>query len=121
MLVVLLSALPGFAADPYGLWETQKTKRGSYLHVNVTACRKNPERLCGYINETFKTKHTQIVGRALFWGMRDAGDGTWKGGKVWVAYQNKTYAGRVKMRGNALRVEGCLGPICDGQNWSRVK
>jgi uncharacterized protein (DUF2147 family) len=62
-----------------------------------------------------------MIGLPLFSGMRAAGPGKWSG-KIYNADDGGTYASNVSMAGpDTLKVEGCLGAFCGGENWSRVR
>ena len=67
ILATAFLATPVLANEPYGLWETKKDKTGAYLHVKVAPCKGNTAQLCGVVAQTFKTPHTEIKGRPIFW------------------------------------------------------
>jgi uncharacterized protein (DUF2147 family) len=61
-----------------------------------------------------------IIGLPLFTRMRSAGFGKWSG-TIYNADDGKTYASTISIAGpNALRVEGCVGSLCGGEDWSRT-
>jgi uncharacterized protein (DUF2147 family) len=61
-----------------------------------------------------------IIGLSLFSGMRAVAAGKWSG-KIYNADDGKTYASSISMTGAAsLRVEGCVGAFCGGENWTRT-
>ena len=61
-----------------------------------------------------------MVGVTLFSGMRHAGPNQWSG-RIYNADDGRTYASNVSVAGpDRLRVEGCVGPICGGETWTRV-
>ena len=120
-LAALWLSAPAFAAEPFGIWQTENGKTGAYLHVDVSPCRGNRALLCGYIHKTFKTPHTEIVGLPIFWDLEQVGAGHWANGRVWDAENRKVYRAKVTLGQNTLRVEGCVGIICDGQSWTRVR
>ena len=61
-----------------------------------------------------------IIGLALFSGMRAAGPNKWSG-RIYNADDGKTYASTVSVAGpGTLRVEGCVGTFCGGEDWTRT-
>jgi uncharacterized protein (DUF2147 family) len=61
-----------------------------------------------------------IIGLALFSGMRAAGPNKWAG-KIYNADDGKTYASTISVAGpTTLRVEGCVGAFCGGEDWRRT-
>lgn len=62
-----------------------------------------------------------MIGLPLFSGMHSVGPGRWSG-QIYNADDGSTYASNVSMSGpDTLRVEGCLGAFCGGENWKRVE
>jgi len=60
-----------------------------------------------------------IIGLRLFSGMRPAGPNKWSG-KIYNADDGKTYASSISVTGPlTLRVEGCVGAFCGGEDWTR--
>jgi uncharacterized protein (DUF2147 family) len=60
-----------------------------------------------------------IIGLRLFSGMRPAGPNKWSG-KIYNADDGKTYASSISVTGpRTLRVEGCVGAFCGGEDWTR--
>ena len=60
-----------------------------------------------------------IIGLSLFSGMRTAGPSQWSG-QIYNADDGKTYASKISVTGPAtLKVEGCVGALCGGEDWSR--
>lgn len=132
--VAMLTATPGFAADPTGTWLTE----GGKSRVRVANCGSA---LCGtivWLNEpndpaTGKPKTDKnnadagkrarpLIGVQIVLGMKPNGASKWSG-QVYNAEDGKTYSGHLTLNGsNALRLEGCAlgGMICKGQNWSRA-
>jgi len=121
VIALAFLATPALANEPYGVWQTKTDKTGAYLHVQVAPCGGNKAKLCGVVAQTFKTPHTEIKGRKIFWDLEKVSENEWGNGRVWDAETDKEYAGKVILGKTKLRVEGCVGFLCDGQNWSRVK
>lgn len=45
----------------------------------------------------------------------------WKGGAIYHPGQGRTYRARVRREDeDALRVSGCVGPVCKGMTWHRA-
>jgi len=114
-------AMPALANEPYGIWQTRTDRTGAYLHVRVHPCNGNGAMLCGTVNQTFNTPHTEIVGRPVFWDLQVTGANEWGGGTVWDAETDRNFDARVILGSSRLRVEGCVGFLCDGQNWTRIQ
>ena len=120
------------AAEPSGVWQTQ----AGDARVKVSKCGGG---LCGVIvsvrdkidpatgkpavddkNPNPALKSRSMVGLTLFSGMKPAGPNKWSG-KIYNADDGSTYASNVSVTSpDVLRVEGCVGPICGGENWTRV-
>ncbi|MEH2481852.1 uncharacterized protein (DUF2147 family) [Nitrobacteraceae bacterium AZCC 2146] len=61
-----------------------------------------------------------MIGVQLFIDMRPAGPNRWSG-QIYNADDGKTYASNVSVAGpDTLKVEGCVGAFCGGENWTRV-
>jgi uncharacterized protein (DUF2147 family) len=62
-----------------------------------------------------------MIGLPLFSGMRPVGPNKWSG-QIYNADDGKTYASSISVAGpESLRVEGCVGPLCGGETWSRAR
>jgi len=102
------------AADPYGVWMRPSTG----TQVNFYDCGG---KLCGKIVAVKDQSRKSEVGTVIMIGAAPSGDNQWKGDLL-NTDNGKTYAGVVTMRGpNALRLEGCVTFICQGETWSRVR
>jgi uncharacterized protein (DUF2147 family) len=64
---------------------------------------------------------SQDVGTQMVWEMRPEGGGAYMDGKIRRPSTGKVYNSKMTMNGDTLKVSGCIGPICKGQNWSRLK
>ncbi len=123
------------AADegsPLGLWLTEKGD----ARIQVTQCGRA---LCGKVawlreainpatgksqtddkNPNPSLASRPMVGVQLFIGMVPSGPGTWAG-RIYNGDDGKVYDSKVSLMGpKTLRVEGCVGAICGGENWSRL-
>ncbi|MGD9839881.1 MAG: DUF2147 domain-containing protein [Afipia sp.] len=117
---------------PHGLWLTEKGD----ARIQVTQCGRA---LCGRVawlrepidpatgrpqtddkNPDPALASRPMIGVQLFIGMVPTGPGTWTG-RIYNGDDGKVYDGKVLFTGpRTLRVEGCVGAICGGENWSRV-
>ena len=65
-------------------------------------------------------KKRPMIGLPLFSGMHPTGPGKWSG-QIYNADDGSTYASNVSVTGpGTLKVEGCVGALCGGENWTRV-
>ena len=61
-----------------------------------------------------------MIGLPLFGGMQPSGPNRWSG-QIYNADDGSTYVSHVSLAGpNTLKVEGCMGALCGGENWSRA-
>jgi uncharacterized protein (DUF2147 family) len=61
-----------------------------------------------------------VIGLALFTGMHASGPNKWSG-EIYNADDGKSYHSNISVPGaDALRVEGCVGPLCGGETWTRA-
>src|ERR1700724_1801087 len=57
-----------------------------------------------------------IIGLSLFSGMQPSGPNKWSG-QIYNADDGNTYASNISVTGpDSLRVEGCVGALCGGEN-----
>ena len=106
------------AADPVvGTWKTETGETGGYLHVDITTCGAS---ICGKIAKVLGSDNTSIEGERIIWDMQAKGNGNYSGGRIWAPDVDKTYRSKMALNGNALKVSGCVGPICRGQTWTRI-
>jgi uncharacterized protein (DUF2147 family) len=137
--VAVLMALPGIlparaqsAGDPSGIWLTQ----AGDARVKVSKCGGG---ICGVIvglkepidpatgkpqvddkNPNPALKRRPMIGLPLFSGMRATAPGKWSG-QIYNADDGSTYASNVSVTGaDTLKVEGCMGALCGGENWTRA-
>lgn len=111
--------------DAYGDWLTANGK----AVVRVYPCE--PEVLCGDIvwlrNEMLSgdrlrsSEGALLRGARILFGFRPKGTG-WVDGQIHALNQGKTYRAKLAvLDGTRLRVQGCVGPFCGKQVWTRVK
>jgi uncharacterized protein (DUF2147 family) len=116
---------PACAADPSGLWRDQK---GSV--VKVYGCGGG---MCVQVVKPFDAgakdvynpdpglRNRPIAGMTILSAAR-GGENVWKG-RLYNAEDGKTYAGSMKLVGEAeLELEGCaMSILCQSRSWSRVR
>jgi uncharacterized protein (DUF2147 family) len=110
------------SADPaMGVWQTPPDKKGQTAHIDVHDCWG---KLCGRVSRAFDPSGREIttpnVGKLVFWDMTSDKPGTYQG-QAWVPAHNRQYKAAMKLAGSRLKVSGCLGPVCQGQTWTRIK
>ena len=138
MVVTILTVLLGAPAaqaqaggNPSGIWLTQ----AGDAKVRVSKCGGG---ICGVVvwlrdpidaatgkravddkNPNPALAKRPMIGLPLFSGMRPAGPNKWSG-RIYNADNGKTYASNISVAGpNSLKVEGCVGALCGGENWTR--
>lgn len=128
----LLGAAPAWAADPVeGDWLTS----GGSGKVRIGPCRDDAKLLCGHIfwlrnpadakatdgrNPDPNLRGRPILGMSMLWGFKAAGQGRWRGGRIYDPNTGKTYASKLTASpGGPLKVEGCILGICQAQTWLR--
>jgi uncharacterized protein (DUF2147 family) len=119
--------------DPSGTWLTQ----AGDARVRVSRCGGG---ICGVVvwlreplnpangkpqiddkNPNPALAKRPMIGLPLFSGMQATGPGKWSG-KIYNADDGSTYASNVSVTGpDTLKVEGCMGSFCGGENWTRVR
>jgi uncharacterized protein (DUF2147 family) len=130
--LVAPSARAQGAGEATGVWLTQ----AGDARVRVSKCGSG---LCGVIvglkdpidpatgkpqvddkNPNPALRKRPMIGLSLFSGMQPAAPGKWSG-QIYNADDGSSYASNVSVAGpNTLKVEGCVGALCGGENWTRV-
>jgi uncharacterized protein (DUF2147 family) len=134
-LAALLAAAPAkvqAGGGPDGIWLTQ----AGDAKVRVSRCGGG---ICGVVvwlkdpidpatrkpqvddkNPNPALTRRPIIGLSLFLGMRPVGPNKWSG-RIYNADDGKTYASKISVAGpSTLRVEGCVGTFCGGEDWART-
>ena len=138
-IIAILAALLGASAahaqadgQATGVWLTQ----AGDARVRVSKCGSG---LCGVIvglrdpidsatgkpqaddkNPNPALKKRPIIGLPLFSGMQPSGPNRWSG-QIYNADDGSTYVSHVSLAGpDMLKVEGCMGALCGGENWTRA-
>jgi uncharacterized protein (DUF2147 family) len=119
--------------DPVGTWLTQ----AGDAKVKVSKCGGG---ICGVIvwlkepidaatgkpaiddkNPNPTLAKRPMIGLPLFSGMQLSGPNKWSG-QIYNADDGGSYASNVSVSGpDSLRVEGCVGALCGGENWTRAR
>ena len=60
------------------------------------------------------------LGATIAPGAAKSGANEWKGNLL-NTENGKTYSGVLAMEGNGLSLKGCIGFICQGETWTRMK
>ena len=134
-LAMLVAAVPAKAKaqnGPGGIWLTQ----AGDAKIRVSRCGAG---ICGVVvwlkepidpatgkpqvddkNSNPALAKRPIIGLSLFSGMRPVGPNQWAG-RIYNADDGKTYASKISVTGpTGLRVEGCVGSLCGGEDWTRT-
>nr|WP_321456628.1 DUF2147 domain-containing protein [uncultured Cohaesibacter sp.] len=116
--------LPSAFANPvFGEWKTQGSEiskySGHYLHVRFAPCQK---KICGHITKVVGI-NANIVGKPIIWNMKAKRAGYYSGGTIWAPDRGGTYASKMKLTGNKLKVSGCIAGslLCKSQIWTRLQ
>jgi len=120
-LGLTLLATPVAAQDVNGIWKTETSAEGAYLHVTIGPCSYDTTKTCGVIGEAFNSARNDLVGKAIITGMEPATAGRWNKGQIWAPDDDKTYRSNMELSGDQLKVEGCVAVFCRGQTWVRLK
>lgn len=124
-LAMTASALADEGADrAFGDWMTANGKAVVRLHP----CEQSS--LCGDIiwlrdelsgHRVYGPSGAPIRGARILYGFEAKGS-SWLSGHIFALNQGRTYRAKVAaIDPLRLRVEGCLGPFCGKQIWTRVE
>jgi uncharacterized protein (DUF2147 family) len=136
ILMALSGAMPAKAqtsSDPSGIWLTQAgdakvrvSKCGGGICGTVIWLKDPIDPATGKLQVDDKNRNPSlanrpIVGLSLFSGMHPVGPNKWSG-DIYNADDGNTYASNISVSGpDTLKVEGCVGLLCGGEDWTRVK
>lgn len=117
---VLIGSIAAQADPIAGLWGSEVNEEGASLHVEIAPCG---EAVCGTVAKVLGHEDTSPVVKQMIWGMKPQGGGEYSGGKVWAPDNNKTYRGKLLLKGDTLTMSGCVlgGVICRGSDFTRIK
>ncbi|MDB5644167.1 MAG: hypothetical protein JWN07_3484 [Hyphomicrobiales bacterium] len=117
LFAALAAAAPALAAEPSvtGVW----LREDGAAQVRFAPCG---DASCGYIAWVQDPVHAGDIGLKVFYDMKPAGAGEWKG-SAFNPEDGKTYSGKMLLEGASLKTSGCVfgGLICKSFNWSRLK
>ena len=138
-VIAILTALFGAPSakaqvglDPSGIWLTQ----AGDAKIRVSKCGGG---ICGVViwlkdpinpatgkpqvddkNPNPALARRPMIGLVLFSAMQPSGPNKWSG-QIYNADDGSTYASNVSVTGqDTLKVEGCVGALCGGENWTRA-
>lgn len=133
-LAIVLAVTPGKAqvhGGPDGIWLTQAgdarirvSRCGAVLCAVIIWLKEPIDPMTGKPQIDDKNPNPAlakrpIIGLSLFSTMRPTGPNQWTG-QIYNADDGKTYASKVSVTGpDGLRVEGCVGMLCGGEDWTR--
>ena len=120
------------ASNPSGLWLTQagdsriRISRCGASYCGTVAALTDPidpktgKPQADEHNPNPALVNRPIIGIRLFSDMRPNGSNKWSG-HIYDADDGRTYESNISVVGaDTLRIEGCVGSFCGGENWSRV-
>ena len=121
MLAAMVLAGPALAQDgqAFGTWQTEPGADVPPLQVYVAPCGYDTALTCGEIVQA--EGREELLGRAIFTGMRADGTGNWRGGQLWVPEEDRTYRASMRLERGALTVRGCVALFCRTRVWTRVE
>jgi uncharacterized protein (DUF2147 family) len=131
VFILGLTLTAAAAADPTGIWLTQKAD----ARIRIAHCGKA---LCGTVvwlkdaidprtgqppvddkNPDPRQRRRRILGLRIF-AMSPGGRGGWSGG-IYNSDDGQTYRGKLVPRGpRSLEIRGCAGVICGNEIWQKV-
>jgi uncharacterized protein (DUF2147 family) len=119
--LISLTASTAFAADPSGVWASEKSDEGKWIDVTIAPCGAQ---MCGTITKVHGGGDTSIEGTVMIKGMNAYDGGRWDDGEIYAADDQKWYDGKMKLISDSqLEVSGCVafGIICRSQSWTRLQ
>src|SRR5216683_2728985 len=110
ILTALLGAPPAKAQaglDPSGIW----------LKDPINPATGKPQ--VDDKNPNPSLARRPIIGLVLFSAMQPSGPNKWSG-QIYNADDGNSYASNISVADpDTLKVEGCVGALCGGENWTR--
>jgi uncharacterized protein (DUF2147 family) len=111
---------PALAESAAGTWLIGPDQKGQMGHVKMSPCGPS---MCGTVIKTFDKAGKQIAGpndgKRVIWDMKQVAANQFDG-KVLLPLYKTTINGKMLVKGNAMTIKGCLGPVCQSQVWKRV-
>ena len=122
LFAALIYSPPVLADNILGTWLSPPDRKKQTGHVVVSRCGKS---FCGKLVRTYDRYGAPITtrntGKVLFWDLVEAREGAYRNGRVYVPIMRLTANASIDVVGDKLIVQGCSGPICKKQTWTRVK
>ena len=126
-LALLATTIPSFAAGIEGTWNRSDGKS----KIKISKCGSS---FCSKIiwldtprkdvnNENASLRGRNLVGATISKNLKPAGANKWSG-SIYSPKKGKTYSGFATLKGNSLRMKGCLtsaGLLCQSAKFSRAK
>ncbi len=107
-----------------GVWSTEKSDSGGHLEVEIGPCEADATRTCGVISAAFSKDGIEPdyehLGKLMIKDMKSDDGISFSGGTIWDPEKDKVYKSKLRVKGDDLKVDGCIAFICVGQNWTRV-
>lgn len=121
VLGVGFASAPAAAQSIMGVWQSPPDSKGQIGQVQVRHCAAA---FCGQLVRTYDRDGLPITlpttGLELFGEMTQTRPGTYGNGWVYVPFLGRKFPAEIEIRGDALILEGCIGPMCKKQVWQRV-
>jgi uncharacterized protein (DUF2147 family) len=121
-LILMATAGAGLAEPLLGSWRTAPQDDGTMGVVQVAPCGAA---LCGTLIASLDPAGKEVPnpenGMTILSETLPQGGGEYRG-KIYAPDRDQTYASRLQLSGDTLKVSGCVLGICrDGGSWTRVK
>jgi uncharacterized protein (DUF2147 family) len=114
MAIAIGLATTAYADGPYGNWIRPSTG----TQVSFYNCS---DKLCGKIVAVKDQNRKSEIGTVIMSGANKISSNEWRGALL-DTDNGKTYSGVVTLEGeDGLNLKGCVGIICQGETWRRVK
>ncbi len=121
-LILMATAGTSLAEPLLGTWRTAPQDDGTMGHVRIAPCGAA---LCGTLVFSLDPAGKEVAnpenGMLILTETRATGGGEYRG-KIYAPDRDQTYASRLLLEGDSLKVSGCVLGICrDGGRWRRVE
>ena len=121
-LIVMATAGGSLAEPLLGKWRTAPQDDGTMGVVQVAPCGAA---LCGTLVASLDPNGKEVAnpenGMLILTETVTSGGGEYRG-KIYAPDRDQTYASRLQLSGDTLKVSGCVLGICrDGGSWARLK
>ena len=126
--ILLVAAAPAAPAPVTGRWTTVDAKAEVVIaQCGTTICGRiarvlnpAPGQATTDVHNPDATKRTRpIQGMTILWGFVASGD--YWAGQIYDPKTGKTYTSYLSIEGAKLKVQGCIGPLCQTQYWTRAR